>query len=156
MMYRFPFEKLEVWHRAQDLLDLVYDLTDHFPREEKYEMVKQARRSVASVSANLAEGSTRISKKEQARFSEIAYSSLAETFSHLYAAQRRNYIKSEDIDALRPVVFEITNKINALRKSQLKRWREQNGGGPSYLAEPKLHYGEGEDLPPLVEMESPR
>ena len=144
-MYRFPFERLEVWNRSQDLLDAVYDLTDGFPREERYEMVKQARRAVASVPANLAEGTTRVSLKEQARFSEIAFSSLAETLSHLLSAQRRSYIQAKDIDHIRPLFFEIANKINALRKSQLQRFRD-NSTSSNTFEEPTLHYGEDQEL----------
>ena len=146
-MFTFPFEKLEVHRLALDFADMIYDLTDKFPREEKYGIVSQARRSGASVAANLAEGSARISAKEQARYSEIAYGSLAETFSHLLAAQRRNYIDKEQIDQLRPLVFKLSSKINALRKSQMKRYSKKINQDPHFLKEEEVPYNIVKSLP---------
>ena len=146
-MFTFPFEKLEVHQLALDFADKIYDLTDEFPRDEKYGMVSQARRSGASVAANIAEGSARISAKEQARYSEIAYGSLAETFSHLIAAQRRNYIDKEQINQLRPLVFKLSAKINGLRKSQMKRYSKKVNQDPHILREEKVAYNIVENLP---------
>jgi four helix bundle protein len=139
-MFTFPFERLEVHKRALDFADAIYDLTDKFPREEKYGMVSQARRSAASVAANLAEGSARISAKEQARYSEITYGSLAETFSHLLAAERRNFVEKKDVDSLRPLIFELSNKINALRKSQIKKHFNKIEKDPHKLEEEQIEY----------------
>ncbi len=147
-MFTFPFERLNVHKRALDFADAVYDLTDSFPREEKYGMVSQARRSAASVAANIAEGSARITAKEQARYSEIAYGSLAETFSHLLAAERRNFLDREKLDALRPLLFELSNKLNALRKSQIKRHKEKSSQDPHLLQENQAPYEtKAENLP---------
>jgi len=149
-MFTFPFERLEVHSLALDFGDMIYDLTDKFPSNEKYGMVNQARRSGSSVAVNLAEGSARISAKEQARYSEIAYGSLAETFSHLLAAQRRNYLKKEEIDTLRPLIFELSNKINALRKSQMKRYSNKLNQDPHIVEEEKGPYKIFENLPRIT------
>ncbi len=148
-MFIFPFEKLEVHRLALDFADMIYDLTDDFPKEEKYGMVSQARRSGASVAANIAEGSARISLKEQARYSEIAFGSLAETFNHLLAAQRRNYISKVQIDSLRPSIFKLSNKINALRRSQIKRYSKKNSHDPHFTKEEKTKYHLTKNLPGL-------
>ena len=123
------------------------DLTDEFPREEKYGMVSQARRSAGSVAANIAEGSARISAKEQARYSEIAYGSLVETFSHLLAAQRRNYINKEHVDQLRPLFLKLSSKLNGLRKSQMKRYSEKTNQDPHMLKEEAVLYHTIKNLP---------
>ncbi len=52
----FGFEKLDVWHRAMDFADEVYDLTKQFPREELFGLTMQLRRASVSVPANIAEG----------------------------------------------------------------------------------------------------
>ncbi len=148
-MFVFPFEKLEVHRLALEFADMIYDLTDDFPKEEKYGMVSQARRSGASIAANIAEGSARISMKEQARYSEIAYGSLAETFSHLLAAQRRNYISKEQLDSFRPLIFEISNKVNALRKSQMKRYSGKANIDPHIVKEKIIDYKILNNLPGL-------
>jgi len=149
-MFTFPFERLEVHRLALDLVNLVYDLTDKFPREEKYGIVSQARRAASSVAANIAEGSARISAKEQARYSEIAFGSLAETFSHLLAAQRRDYLQKEQVDNLRPSVFELSNKLNALRKSQMKRYSKKLNQDPHIVKEEKYPYEVFNNLPGIT------
>ena len=72
----FGFEKLEVWQRAIALVSSVYNLTRSFPQEERFGLVSQMRRAAVSVSANIAEGNSRLSRVEQARFIEMAYGSL--------------------------------------------------------------------------------
>ena len=77
--------------------------------------------SVISVSSNIAEGSSRKSGKEQARYTEISYGSLLEILSQLIAANDLEYITDEIITKQRPLIEEIGNKLNKLREVQLKK-----------------------------------
>jgi len=74
----FGFENLEVWRKAIALADFVYKMTITFPIDERFGLVSQMRRAAVSISANIAEGNSRWSHTEQARFYEIAYGSLME------------------------------------------------------------------------------
>src|SRR5881398_512599 len=74
----YSFEKLRVWQAARELGREIYLTTSKFPRREIYGLTSQCNRAVVSVAANLAEGSSRRSRKDQAHFSEIAYGSLME------------------------------------------------------------------------------
>jgi len=76
--YKFPFEKLEIWVLAIDLSVQIYKLTKDFPQSEKFGITNQLRRAANSVSANLAEGSGRLSIKDKAHFFQVSYSSLLE------------------------------------------------------------------------------
>ena len=148
--FTFSFEKLNVYKTACEFTDKVYELTEQFPSSEKYDLVRQARRSASSVAANLAEGSMRISLKEQARFSEIAYGSLAETFHHILQAQRLNYLTETETDALRPLIFKTSNMINMLRKSQIKRHNSKEITDPhirNVAKEEQTEYEYLKDLP---------
>jgi 23S rRNA-intervening sequence protein len=58
----FNFEKLDVWQEAIQFADLVYDLTGDFPSEERSGLTNQMRRAAVSISSNLAEGSSRVSR----------------------------------------------------------------------------------------------
>jgi len=138
-MFTYAFEKLEVYKSVCKFTDKIYKLTKDFPSHERFALTSQIRRSASSVGANLAEGTTRISMKEQARFSEISFSSLAETFHHLLQAERLDYLKQEQLNNLRPLVFEISNKINALRKSQIGRHNSKIKTDP-HLREPEVLY----------------
>ncbi len=138
-MFSYAFEKLEVYKSVCKFTDEIYRLTKKFPSDERFGLKSQVRRSASSVGANLAEGTTRISMREQARFSEISFSSLAETFHHLLQAVRLEYITLEELNDLRPLVFEISNRINSLRKSQIKRYNNKIKTDP-HLKEPEITY----------------
>src|SRR6266481_9480357 len=75
---QYSFEKLRVWQAARGLSKKVYFATADFPQRERYGLTSQCNRAAVSVAANLAEGTSRQSRKDQAHFSEIAYGSLTE------------------------------------------------------------------------------
>lgn len=112
---KFRFEELEVWELALELINEVYALLAKYPEDERFDLVRQGRKSATSVSLNIAEGSTR-GKKEFSQFLRIALGSLMETVANLKIGVRRNYIGEEDLDSLRslePLYF----KLISLRKS---------------------------------------
>jgi len=69
---------LQVWHLAKDLVKEVYRVTKGFPAGEKFGLVSQINRAVISAASNIAEGSGRTSRKDQAHFTQLAYGSLME------------------------------------------------------------------------------
>ncbi|MDP1797499.1 MAG: four helix bundle protein [Planctomycetaceae bacterium] len=92
----FKFEKLDVWNDSIQFSDSVYRLARSFPSDERFGLTQQMRRSAVSIAANIAEGSSRSSSTDFARFVEIAYGSLMETVSHAAIAQRQNFLLEED------------------------------------------------------------
>ena len=84
-------------------------------------MVSQMRRSALSVLANYIEGNTRISKKDQANFITIAYSSLMELLGFAIIANDRKYLDDEDYVKIRREVNHISNQLIALRKAQVDK-----------------------------------
>ena len=120
-MKKFSFEKLEVWNLSRLFTKHIYNVSREFPDSEKFGLTSQIRRAAISVSSNIAEGSARITGKEQARYTEIAYSSLLECLNQIIIAIDLKYLVEKDIDELRPLIDEIANKLNKLRKSQLQR-----------------------------------
>jgi len=68
----YPFEKLEIWRLSVEIATKIYAITTSFPGEEKFGIISQLRRAATSVSANLAEGASRLSNKDKARFFQIA------------------------------------------------------------------------------------
>ncbi len=77
----FNFEKLDVWNEAIAFADLIYSITRHFPDDERFGLTTQMRRATVSISSNLAEGSSRVSRADFGRFVEIATGSLFEVVS---------------------------------------------------------------------------
>ena len=120
-MKRFSFENLVVWNDEKFLTKDVYMITKSFPDEEKYGLVSQIRRAIISVSSNLAEGSSRISNKDQAHFYQFSFSSLMEVLSQLLISVELNYIDETELEKLREKIASAGYKINALRKATLNR-----------------------------------
>ena len=46
----FKFEKLDVWERAIEYADLIYNISREFPSEERFGLTRQLRGSAVSVS----------------------------------------------------------------------------------------------------------
>jgi len=67
----FNFEKLDVWQKAIVFGDAIYSKTRDFLGEERFGLTNQMRRAGISVSSNIAEGSSRMSQTDFARFLEI-------------------------------------------------------------------------------------
>lgn len=121
--YQFTFEKLRVWQEARSWVKEILELTQKFPAEEKYGLSRQLNRAAVSVTANLAEGSSRISAKDQAHFSQLAYSSLMESSCLLLLAGDQGWIDEDLLGQQRQKIQSPSSQINALRKSQLSRRR---------------------------------
>ena len=117
----FSFENLLVYKKARVLVKDVYNLQRDFPREEKYELGDQIRRSITSVTSNIAEGSGRESIKEKIHFLEIAFGSLMEAFSQLQNAQDLEYIKQQKVEDIRPQFEEAAKMISGLKASLEKK-----------------------------------
>lgn len=118
--YEFCFEKLRVWKQARVFTKEIYEMTRLFPKEELYCLSNQIRRAAISITSNIAEGSTRFSKKDFAHFIHFAYSSLMEVLNQLYIALDLNYIEETVFISKREQISLISNQLNALHKSLLK------------------------------------
>jgi hypothetical protein len=69
------FRTLKVWEKGHRLTLAVYEVTRSFPSGERYGLTSQARRSAASICANIAEGCGRGGPTDFARFLQIALGS---------------------------------------------------------------------------------
>jgi four helix bundle protein len=115
----YPFEKLRVWESARRLIRKVYTVTKAFPRSEAYGLTSQTNRAAVSVAANLAEGSSRTSRKDQAHFSQIAYGSLMELACLLIVAVDLEFLAAEQEETLRAEIESVSRQLNALRATQV-------------------------------------
>ena len=116
----FNFEKLEVWHEAVNFADLVYVLTRTFPDVERFGLTAQMRRAAVSISSNLAEGSSRSSRVDFARFVEIAAGSLFEVISQATISKRQGFLSEIDFGKLYSVCETQSKMLSGLRKSLLE------------------------------------
>ena len=117
----FGFENLEVWKRAIELAKTVYEMTTGFPSEERFGLVTQMRRAAVSVSSNIAEGFSRWSGNEQARFMEVSFGSLMELISEAKIAEQQNFLSNSDYTKLHAEAEDISRMLSGLRRSLLRR-----------------------------------
>lgn len=121
MQHTYSFEKLEVWKEARQFVVWIYKITLQFPVEEKFGLIAQLRRASISVVSNLAEGSARKSAKDQAHFSQMAYSSIIEVLTQLIIANDLCFLSNENLADGRSKIERTTGKVSALRNTQLSR-----------------------------------
>ena len=111
----FNFEKLQVWNKAIEYADAVYALTRNFPQEERFGLTSQMRRAAVSISSNIAEGSSRMSRVDFARFVELASGSLFETVSQCRIGLRQGFLSQEAHDRLYALAAEQGRMLSGLR-----------------------------------------
>jgi four helix bundle protein len=113
----FKFEKLDVWQKAIDFADLVYSKTKSFPSEERFGLTNQMRRAAVSISSNIAEGSSRISDTDFARFVEIATGSLFEVVSEATVAKRQGFLSDQHFTVVYKAAEEQGRMLSGLRRT---------------------------------------
>jgi len=113
----FNFEKLEVWNEAIAFADHVYSLTRAFPDAERLGLTSQMRRAAVSISSNVAEGSSRNSRPDFARFIEIAAGSLFEWSPRLPLVVGKEFLSEEAYRELYAAAEKQSRMFSGLRRS---------------------------------------
>src|ERR1700719_4078088 len=103
----FNFEKLDVWQKAIDFADLVYNCTRNFPADERFGLTNQMRRAAVSISSNIAEGTSRMSQTDFRRFIEIATASVFEVISQAFVARRQGLLSEHEFQATYAAAQEV-------------------------------------------------
>ena len=111
------FEKLKIWQKSMDLVEMVYQSTDNFPREEKYGLTSQMRRSAVSIPSNIAEGAGRNTNPQFLNFLSIANGSTSELITQTFLSERLQLLDSKTTRNIVDQAIEISNMNYALQKS---------------------------------------
>lgn len=77
------YKDLIVWQKGYELVKLVYKLSSKLPQSEVFALQSQMRRSAVSIVSNIAEGSSRKTRKDYCQFLHIAYGSTSELETQL-------------------------------------------------------------------------
>ena len=113
------FRDLIVWQKSLELVTMMYEITQGFPKEELYGLTSQLRRSAVSIPSNIAEGKCRKNKKDYIRFLNIAYASGAELETQIEVAKRLPRTKNFDYRKAESLLFGVMKMLNVLiRKLQ--------------------------------------
>lgn len=116
---KYSYKQLDVYKESKILVKMVYKLLKNFPKEEQYALCDQLRRAVISVPSNLAEGTGRTSRKDQAHFLEMAYGSLMEVDCQIDIAHDLGYISSADESQVNTQVSRIAAMLSGMRRKRL-------------------------------------
>ena len=106
------FKTLKAWELADNLAVELYRTTQTFPKEEQYGLTSQVRRAAVSVAANIAEGSSRQTKKDFMHFLVIARASLAEVEYYIHLTQRLGYLGESEGVKLSAMLKETAVTLN--------------------------------------------
>lgn len=110
-------EDLKIWKKAMDIAEETYLLSANFPKEERYGLTSQIRRSAVSLPSNIAEGAGRNTKKEFNNFLGIANGSSYELFTQLILSHRLKLVEKNQVEPILAEVIEVQKMNYALMKS---------------------------------------
>ena len=108
------FRNLNAYIKAKELVSKIYTLLKKFPKEEQYALCDQLRRAVISIPSNIAEGSGRMTTKDQSHFYSIAYGSLMEVLAQLDVAWELEYITATEFETLELLINKEAKILSGL------------------------------------------
>ena len=112
---------LRIYKLAFDLAMDVFKMTANFPKEEKYSLTDQVRRSSRSVAANIREGfAKKHYKKTFTRHLVDALGSSEETITWIEFALSCGYISEEQFNT----VIDQHHHLSSMIANFIKKWEE--------------------------------
>ena len=106
------FKNFQIWERSIILAKDIYELTERFPTNEKYGLSSQIQRATVSIASNIAEGSSRKSEKDFARFLEMAIGSAFEVETQLTIAKEIGYLNDARFIEIQSELIIIQKQIS--------------------------------------------
>ncbi|MBX3265988.1 MAG: four helix bundle protein [Acidobacteria bacterium] len=115
------YRALVVWQKSIVLVKMVYQLTDSFPKDERFGLTSQMRRAAVSIPSNIAEGQARRTTGDYVRFVSNAEGSLAELDTQLTISIELGYLERSSIQDCYSIMVEVRKMLNALRRALMAR-----------------------------------
>ena len=111
------FKDLKVWQKSYNLCLKAYKITSAFPKDERFGLTSQIRRSAVSIPSNIAEGYGRKTTVDYVRMLYIAYGSTCELETQVLLAGDLGFIDKGDLSAAIENVKEVERMLKALIKT---------------------------------------
>lgn len=108
---------MEVWQTAHNLSLEIFEITKDLPKSEDYALTSQIRRSSNSISANIAEGFGRRTKKDKKYFYTISRGSAHETQNHLLYGNGVCYFQDQVTEHLLEEYDDLIHQLNKIMKA---------------------------------------
>jgi len=117
------YKDLKVWQKSYQLCLGIYKETAKFPKEERFGLTSQMRRSAVSVPSNISEGYGRKTTADYIRFLFIAYGSNCELETQTLLCGDLGYIESATVGEIKAEIQAVERMLKALIKSlENKPW----------------------------------
>lgn len=110
------FENLDIWQKSKNLAIKVYEITTKYPSREQFAITSQTNRAAISISSNIAEGSSRTSKRDFNHFLTIAIGSAFELENLIIIARELEYLSEEAKCKIICEIVTIEKMINGLKR----------------------------------------
>ncbi|MCF8443677.1 MAG: four helix bundle protein [Crocinitomicaceae bacterium] len=110
------FRNLEIWSESIEFASEIYEKTKIFPLYEKVGMIDQMWRSAVRISSNIAEGSSRESKKEFKQSIQFSLSSTFELFAQLEIANQLKLLTEKEKERLLSKLIALERKLATFHK----------------------------------------
>ena len=111
------YKELKVWQKSYRLCLEAYKMTAQFPKEEKFGLISQIRRSVVSVPSNIAEGYGRKTTADYIKFLYIAYGSNCELETQIMLSGDLNFLEGDKVKIIIDEIHGVERMLKALIKS---------------------------------------
>jgi len=118
------FEDLEIWIKAREMTNKIYELGNSSRFSKDFGLRDQIRRAAVSIMSNIAEGFERGGNQEFQQFLSVAKGSCGEVRCQLYIAADQGYIGKQEADDLinscKKLSIMISNLMEYLKCSIFK------------------------------------
>jgi carbamoyl-phosphate synthase large subunit len=111
------YEDLEVWQLAYELARRLYVDTRTFPRDERFGLTSQIRRSAISVASSIAEGAGRFTPGEFRNLVSVAGGSVLELDCQIRLAGDLGYLAAEAVRERRLACDRVGKMLYRLHQS---------------------------------------
>jgi four helix bundle protein len=110
------YRRLSVWRKAHAVALNVHRLTERIPRGRNAGLIGQLQRAALSIPANIAEGASRATDRDFAKFLQIALASTTEVEYHLEFAADAAIIPRSEFMLRQREVIEVRRMLTGLVK----------------------------------------
>ncbi|MBI4713481.1 MAG: four helix bundle protein [Planctomycetes bacterium] len=119
------FEDLIIWQKTHKLMLRIHEIASRLPKEERFGVGGQIKRSSSSVSDNIAEGYGSYYYNDKIKKFYVSRGEATETQNHLRSLEGKGCLKSEETNEL---VTEYTGVIKGINGyvNYIRRKRKDN------------------------------
>ncbi len=107
---------MDSYQRSMELVEEIYRLTKHLPRDEQFGLTSQMRRSATSIPMNIAEGYGRHHRGDYVHSLSIARGEAFELDTQLEITTRLGLLSTDETATAQRLCFEVRRMLGTMIK----------------------------------------